>query len=134
MLIVRSRPGALPLGAILLGLAAAGAAAIVLLHVDRLPFFVCMFRAVTGWPCLTCGATRAAALLALGDLRGALAMNPLATLAGVALVPWGLADLVLTTRGRAVAVEATAGAGRMLRIAAVTAVALNWAYLVAAGI
>jgi hypothetical protein len=131
---VRARPGGLPLGAILLGIGIAGAAAVAILHLDRLPVFVCVFRAVTGFPCLTCGATRAAARLAFGDLRGALAMNPLATVAGMALVPWGLADLVLLPRGRALVVEAAPPAARVLRVAAVAAVALNWAYLVAAGI
>ena len=134
MVSLRARPDGLPLGAIFLGIAVAGTAAVALLGLDRLPILVCTFRAVTGIPCLTCGATRAAARLAFGDVAGALAMNPLATIGALGLVPWGIADLALLLRGRALAVEvagpATAWALRGLAVAAVVA---NWAYLVATG-
>lgn len=133
MLKVRARTGALPLGAIFLVIGAAAAGAIAVLHLDRLPFVVCVFRAVTGIPCLTCGATRVAALLARGDVAGALAMNPLATAGALALVPWGIADLVLLTRGRALAVEAAPPASWTLRGLAIAVVVANWAYLVASG-
>ena len=133
MLTVRAKAGALPLGAIFLAIGAMGALALAVLHLDRVPFFVCVFHAVTGLPCLTCGATRAIAELVAGDIRGAVAMNPLATIAAIGMVPWGLADLVLMTRGRAVAVEAAPGGARVVRIAALALVAVNWAYLVAVG-
>ena len=133
MLTLRAKDGALPLGAIFLAIGAVGALAIAVLHLDNLPFFFCAFHAVTGLPCLTCGATRAMADLVAGDLRGAVAMNPLATLAAIGMVPWGLADLALMTRGRAVSVEVAPAGARVVRIAALTLVAVNWAYLVAAG-
>jgi hypothetical protein len=131
---VRARLNGLPLGAIFLGIAVAGTAAVALLGLDRLPIAVCTFRAVTGLPCLTCGATRAAARLAFGDVAGAFAMNPLATAGALALVPWGIADLALMTRGRALVVEvARPAAAWALRGLAVAAVVVNWAYLVVAG-
>jgi hypothetical protein len=133
VLTLRARAGALPLGAIFLGIGVLAAFAVAVLHLDRLPILVCLFRAATGIPCLTCGATRALAGLAAGDVGGALAMNPLATLGAFALVPWGLGDLALMTRGRALALEVGPSAGRILRVLAVTAVLANWAYLVAAG-
>ncbi len=37
----------------------------------------CRFRAVTGYPCATCGFTRGLTRLAAFDLSGAFAMNPL---------------------------------------------------------
>ncbi len=40
---------------------------------------MCMFRRVTGYPCATCGGTRAAMRLAGGDVVGAVQLNPLAT-------------------------------------------------------
>jgi hypothetical protein len=129
----RAARGGIPLGAILLGIATLGGIAVFLLHLDRLPIFICLFRAVTGIPCMTCGATRAAARLVAGDIAGALAMNPLATVAGLALIPWGLADLALLPRGAALAVDVTPGTARALRIGAVAAVLLNWAYLVTVG-
>ena len=133
MVKVSARPDGVPLGAIFLAIAALGAAAVAVLHLDRLPIVFCVFRASTGIPCLTCGATRAAGLLATGDLAGALAMNPLATLAALALVPWGLADLALLARGRALSVEFAPPAAWAARALAVTAVVVNWGYLIAAG-
>lgn len=133
MLTVRTRAGALPLGAIFLGIGALAAVAVAVLHLDRLPILVCVFRAATGIPCLTCGATRALGELVTGDFRGALAMNPLATLAAFALVPWGIGDLALMARGRALSLEVAPAGARVLRVLAVVAVAANWGYLVAAG-
>jgi len=133
MVKVSARPDGLPLGAIFLAVAVVGAAAVAVLHLDRLPILFCAFRAATGIPCLTCGATRAAGLLATGDVHGAFAMNPLATLGALALVPWGLADLALLARGRALAVEIAPPAAWAVRRLAIAAVIVNWAYLIAAG-
>ena len=133
MVKVSARPDGLPLGAIFLAIGVLGAAAVAVLHLDRLPIIVCVFRAATGIPCLTCGATRAAGLLVTGDVAGALAMNPLATLGALALVPWGLADLALVARGRALSVELAPPAAWAVRGLAIAAVIGNWAYLVAAG-
>jgi hypothetical protein len=133
LLRLRATAGALPLGAIFLAIGAMAALGVAVLHLDRLPILVCLFRAATGIPCLTCGATRALAELVAGDIRGALAMNPLATLGAFALVPWGVGDLALMTRGRALALDVAPAGARALRMLAVIAVAANWAYLVAAG-
>jgi hypothetical protein len=131
---IAARRDALPLGAIFLAIAVAALMAAAVLPLDRLPFAACTFKALTGWPCLTCGSTRAFARLAAGDLPGALAMNPLATAGALALVPWGMADLALLARGRALSIELGPSAWRALRFALPLAALLNWAYLVAAGI
>ena len=123
----------MPLGAIFLGIGALAALAVAVLHLDRLPILVCLFRAATGVPCLTCGATRALGELVTGDVAGAWSMNPLATLAAFVLVPWGVGDLALMTRGRALALEVAPAGARALRVLALLAVTANWAYLVAAG-
>jgi hypothetical protein len=125
--------GALPLGAILAGIAVLGAAAVGLLHLDALPFTFCVFKTATGLPCLTCGTTRALARLFHGDLGGAFGMNPLAAAGSLSLLPWAVADLALVTRGRALRLDLGPGAARAARVCAVAAAALNWAYLVAAG-
>lgn len=44
------------------------------------PVVVCMFKRVTGYPCATCGGTRAAMSLARGEVGAAIQLNPLATL------------------------------------------------------
>jgi len=126
-------PGVVPLGAILGGILVLAAAAVGLLHLDALPFTVCVFKLTTGLPCLTCGSTRALARLVHGDLYGAWLMNPLAASGTLGLVPWAAADLVLMIRGRALAVELSPAAARAARVAVVAAAVANWAYLVAAG-
>ena len=85
-----ARAGATPLGAIFLACALVVAAAVGLLHLDRLPVTFCAFKAVTGIPCMGCGTTRAFARLFNLDLPGAVSMNPLSAAVALALVPWGL--------------------------------------------
>ena len=128
-----ARPGATPLGAIFLACGLVMAAGIGLLHLDSLPIALCVFKAVTGLPCLTCGTTRALARLFTLDVPGAVAMNPLAAAVGLALVPWGAADLVLLARQRALALEISRGLAPVVRVAAVALVAANWAYLLVSG-
>jgi len=131
-LTIAARPGA-PLGAIFLGLGGLAAVAVGILHLDRLPFTVCVFKAATGLACLTCGTTRALGRLAHLDVAGALTMNPLATLFALALVPWGIADLLLLPRNQALSVEVSPGVGNVLRCLAVALALANWGYLIAAG-
>ena len=132
-IVVRGRPGGVPLGAILAGIGLSATALVGLLHLDRLPLTVCTFKALTGWACMTCGATRALGRLFELDVAGALAMNPLATLGTLALVPWALADLALLPRGQALDVDLAPPLARLVRIAVVVAVFANWVYLLAAG-
>jgi hypothetical protein len=128
-----ARAGATPLGAIFLACGVVIAAAVGLLHLDRLPFAFCAFKAVTGLPCMTCGTTRAFARLFTLDLGGAVHMNPLAAAVALAFIPWGLADLALLPRGRALALEISPALAPFVRAAAVTLVVANWAYLIASG-
>jgi hypothetical protein len=130
---LRGRPGAVPLGLILAGIALGAVVLTGLLHLEGLPLTVCTFKLLTGWACMTCGSTRTLAHLYRLDLFGALAMNPLATLSVLGLLPWALGDLVLLARGRALAVTVSPGLGRLLRVVAVLAVASNWDYLLAVG-
>jgi hypothetical protein len=131
--VLRTRPGGVPLGAILGAVAALGTALVGLAHLDRLPLTLCYFKALTGWACLSCGTTRALGRLFEGDLPGALALNPLATAGLLALVPWTLADVALLPRGRALAVELAPGAARAARVLFLFALAGNWAYLLVVG-
>jgi len=90
---------------------------------------VCMFKRVTGYPCATCGGTRAAMTLAKGDVLGAVQLNPLATLlvigAPLLLAWWVLVPPGATAAGRW---------GRRVRpdvqVAILLAVVIaNWAYV-----
>jgi hypothetical protein len=128
-----ARPAAPPLGAIFLGIGLLFALAVGILHLDRLPFTICTFKAITGLPCMTCGTTRTLGLLFRGDLAHALSMNPLATVAGIGLTAWGLADLWLLRRHAALGVETAPAARLFLRVTAIVLVAANWAYLISAG-
>jgi hypothetical protein len=132
MVSLRARPGGMPVGAILLGIGLVGGATVAVFGLDRLPFPVCAFKAITGWPCLTCGSTRAVSRLVQADVIGALAMNPLVATVALAIVPWGLADLMLLARRRAVGLSLTGGAAVVARAASVALVLANWAYLIAA--
>lgn len=49
--------------------------------VAKLPFWGCVLRKYTGWPCPGCGLTRAADRFSHGNILGALEANPLGTLA-----------------------------------------------------
>jgi hypothetical protein len=104
-----------------------------MLGLDRLPFSVCLFKALTGLPCPTCGSTRAVGRLVHLDVPGALAMNPLATIGMAVLAAWALCDLGLLARGRALDLELGRPLGRVVRVLAVSALLANWLYLLAAG-
>ena len=86
----------------------------------------CIFHAFTGWPCPGCGATRALRALAHFDFGGALAMNPLLTVA-----------LVVGLGGAALRWVGVRPAGLRwspwLIVVLVGLVLLNWAYLISAG-
>jgi hypothetical protein len=130
---LRIVPGGFRLGALLAGLAVVGGLAVRLLHLDRFGITLCSFKATTGVPCMTCGGTRTLALLAGGDLAGALAMNPLVAVGFFILVPWALADLVLWTRGSALGLHLGPRVRRALLFAGPLVLLANWAYVIAAG-
>jgi Protein of unknown function (DUF2752) len=125
--------GRLPLGAVFGAIGGLGAVAVGLLGLDHLPFTVCLFKSLTGLPCPTCGSTRAVGRLVHLDVAGAIAMNPLTTIAIVVVAIWALCDFGLLTRGRALDVEVGKPLSRLVRTLAVAAVAANWLYLLLAG-
>lgn len=91
----------------------------------------CPVKSLTGWPCPSCGATRAALALTRFDLGAACAANPLAAAGLVLLVAGGLVALPLAWAGRLPAEPRTLPAS--VRGALLAAVAANWLYLVWAG-
>ncbi len=125
-----TRENGLPLGAIVSAGGVLAGLVIRLLRLDHLPIPLCAFRAVTGVPCAGCGATRALGRLAHLDLAGALAFHPLITLVALGILAWGLLDLALLTRGRALRVETSPRVGRYVLWAFLVLMVLNWVYLV----
>src|SRR5207237_4412964 len=98
-----------------------------------LPWLRCPFLAVTGYPCLTCGATRSAIAFLHGNLFLAWTWNPLAF---VALCGVGLFDLyaliVLVAHvPRLRVIDWTQTDKNVVRITVVAVIAVNWIYLLA---
>jgi hypothetical protein len=126
----RARPGP-PLGAIFGAIGLVAGVAVAWLHLDRLPFAICTFKVLTGLPCPTCGSTRAIGRLFALDPAGALAMNPLTTVAAGLVAAWAIVDLALLPRRRALDVEVHPRLARGLRLAVAIVLVLNWVYLLA---
>jgi hypothetical protein len=90
----------------------------------------CPFRVLTGIPCLSCGTTRAAIALLHGDPLAALAVNPLATLAGVAFIGGGLVAPLWALFGLPVPQFGTP-APRALRLGLVVTLLAGWGWVIA---
>lgn len=90
----------------------------------------CPIKFVTGWPCLTCGSTRALRALAQFDLGTALSMNPLVTVGSVAGVLYLLSGVV--TR-RPPPAHPGRGWSRKVQAAGLLLIVSNWIYLLVVG-
>ncbi len=99
----------------------------------RLPTPQCVIYQFSGWPCLSCGGTRAARAVLHGDLPAALAWNPLVTaILAVAAMYIVYAAIVCLFRLPRVRVSAVApSAAIAIRIGVVIGLAANWIYLIA---
>lgn len=100
----------------------------------HLPTPQCVFHSLTGRPCVTCGATRAAWQFLHGHFAASFFLNPLAFLAYCGVVIFDLYALfVLTTRASRLRIEDLSRAERSLaRATAILLVASNWLYLLVA--
>ena len=93
----------------------------------------CPFLAVTGYPCLTCGATRCAIALLHGNLSLAWSWNPLAfvALCGVAVFDLYALIVLVTRSPRLRIIHWTRAEKNAVRIAVIAVILVNWAYLLA---
>ena len=102
---------------------------------ELVSFGACPWRALTGVPCPTCVGTRAAMSLARMDVVGALLMNPLVALAGLAAALYVAHAAGVWLRGwkpwRPAVHSPTAQTA--LRVGVIAALLTNWIYLIAAG-
>src|SRR5438874_7030194 len=97
----------------------------------QLPWPHCIFLAITGHPCLTCGATRAAIAFFHLDFWSALKWNPLffIALCGLSIFD-GYAFAVLVTRApRLRIIQFTPTEKGFLRLVAILVLISNWIYL-----
>lgn len=102
----------------------------------HLPLPRCTFRAVTGVPCLTCGATRSFDALLHADLWQAVRTNPLVVtaIATIALFDLYALGVLLMRSPRLRVTFALPSARRVVLVVVGTAAALNWLYLLRSGI
>lgn len=113
---------------------ATAALAVLATRAGELPAWGCAFKAVTGWPCITCGSTRAVLALLRGDLVAAFVANPLVTSVSVAaLVAAPVALGVSFFDSPRLRVRLASGEQRALRGATVAACGLTWLFLIATG-
>ena len=97
----------------------------------HLPWPNCLFHELTGHPCATCGATRAAVAFFHGHFMAALSWNPLAAVAYCAIALFDVYALaVLIGRAKRLRiVRLHAGERTFMRLFIVSALAANWVYL-----
>jgi hypothetical protein len=99
--------------------------------VARLPFWFCPLRQQTGWPCPSCGLTRAADRLSHGDVLGALEVNPLGALAGLMFALFALGTFVhLAFRVPIPDVRPSEREATWLRVALIAGFFANYGYMI----
>lgn len=98
-----------------------------------LPWPRCVFHALTGFPCMTCGATRSAVQFFQGDLIGSWSWNPLVflTLAGITLYDLYAFVVVVVRAPRVRLLALSGGQKKFVRSAVVVMLLANWAYVLA---
>lgn len=96
-----------------------------------LPWPVCMFHQLTGLPCVTCGMTRCGIQFFHGHFLAAFRWNPFvfAVLCGViAFDIYALTTLIARAPRLRINIS-TRRAKKFLRVSFISALALNWTYL-----
>ena len=96
-----------------------------------LPMPRCPFLEITGYPCLTCGATRCSIAFLHGNFGVAWLWNPLAfvMVCGVALYDLYAAIVLLAGLPRLRSIDWTRTERNVARIGFIALIAVNWVYL-----
>jgi Flp pilus assembly pilin Flp len=128
-LLARRTPGAIEFGIIY------GLIAVLMLTAARfLPLLTlapsCVFKALTGLPCPTCGSTRSITHLSHGDFSSAFVMNPLMVVAvGAALLSLLYGFITLLFGLPRIAVKMSEREKDILRLSSGIILVSNWVYL-----
>ena len=109
---------------------ALGSAVVCLSTQLHKPVQLCLFRALTGLPCLTCGTTRSVMSLLQGRFVQAWLYNPMMFSGMVMFFVATLARIVL---GRSVRVHLNEPQRTLVWIAAAILLLSNWAYVILCG-
>ncbi len=91
---------------------------------------ICAFKLLTGYPCPTCGGTRAVDAAVHGHFSQAIYLNPLLCLVLVGLGAWIGSRLIL---GRSLSLDMNRRERAAAWIIAIAALAANWAYVIWCG-
>jgi hypothetical protein len=96
-----------------------------------LPWPICIFHEITGFPCVTCGMTRCAIQFFHGQFFAALKWNPLVFAFLCGLIAYDLyAFAMLAMRGPRLRISfCTQNAKTFVRLSIIFALVLNWIYL-----
>lgn len=95
-----------------------------------LPWPHCLFLSLTGYPCLTCGATRAAIQLVHGHFGQAFRWNPLVFVVLLAVATFDVyAAMAVAFRARRLRLVFSPGEKTVVRWAVLIVAAVNWGYL-----
>jgi hypothetical protein len=94
---------------------------------------VCIFHEITGYPCLTCGGTRALIALSRFDLVSSFMFNPLVPLFALGLIVFSLLFFAGAVTNRSVKINLTRRGKRVIRYSAIIIIVLNWVFLVIVG-
>ena len=113
-----------------LGITIGGLLCAILWFALGLPWPVCWFHSLTGHPCATCGATRAAIAFFHGQFVSAWQWNPMAFLiyCGIAVFDVYAAG-VLIMRSRRLRASFGVHEKQIIRVSAIAVLLLNWIYL-----
>ena len=97
----------------------------------QLPWPHCMFLAITGHPCLTCGATRSAIAFFHLDFWNALKWNPLffIALCGLSIFDAYAFAILVARAPRVRIIQITTTEKSLLRLVAILVLISNWIYL-----
>jgi hypothetical protein len=99
--------------------------------VARLPFWGCVLREHTGWPCPGCGLTRAAERVAHFNIAGAWEANPLGTVAALSFVATIVVSLLhLLFKMPLPTLVPSRREALALRVALAASVLINYGYII----
>ena len=101
-----------------------------------LPLPQCTWRALTGFACPSCGATRCVRWLCAGDFLAALLINPLIflSLIGIAFYDVYVAIILIFRLRRLRFDHLSSRTVNLIRLSAGAALLLNWGWLIVRGI
>ncbi len=94
----------------------------------------CVFHSLTGFPCPTCGSTRAFSALIDGEILDAIRLQPLFVATCLICAMCGVRALLAQIVGKRFTVELTNQDRLFIRFALIGVIVVNWAYLVKAGL